>query len=103
MKTIHLKTATKEDMEAALKAVLKVDEEGELITSSKVYFIDVCGVLKKPTGVMLTDDGNEYPEKIAIDGYHANLRTRNKSIITALKPITILNVKNPLAKISGDK
>jgi hypothetical protein len=36
--------------------------------------LDIIGVIYKPTGTMLTDEeGFEYPEMAAIDGYHANL------------------------------
>jgi hypothetical protein len=36
--------------------------------------LDIIGTIWKPTGNMLTDDeGMEYPEMAAIDGYHANL------------------------------
>ena len=36
--------------------------------------LDVIGPIYTPTGNMLTDDeGIEYPEMVAVDGYHANL------------------------------
>ena len=36
--------------------------------------LDVIGPIYEPTGNMLTDDeGIEYPEMVAVDGYHANL------------------------------
>jgi len=36
--------------------------------------LDIIGTIYKPTGNMLTDDeGNEYPETVAIEGFHANL------------------------------
>ena len=36
--------------------------------------LDVIGTIYKPTGETLTDEeGFEYPEMAAIDGYHANL------------------------------
>lgn len=35
---------------------------------------DVIGTIYKPSGVMLTDEeGNEYPEMVAVDGYHVNV------------------------------
>jgi len=35
---------------------------------------DLIGVIHKPSGVMLTDDmGNEYPEMVAVEGYHVNI------------------------------
>lgn len=36
--------------------------------------LDIIGTIYQPTGNTLTDEeGNEYPEMAAIDGYHANL------------------------------
>jgi len=41
--------------------------------------LDVIGVIYKPTGEMLTDDdGGEYPEMAAIDGWHSNLITEEE-------------------------
>jgi hypothetical protein len=37
--------------------------------------IDVIGAIYKPTGTMLTnEEGMEYPEMEAIEGYHVNIR-----------------------------
>ena len=37
--------------------------------------LDIIGTMYRETGTMLTsEDGMEYPEMEAIDGYHANLR-----------------------------
>lgn len=37
--------------------------------------LDIIGTMYTETGNMLTDeDGNEYPEMEAMDGFHANLR-----------------------------
>ena len=34
---------------------------------------DLIGTIYKPSGVMLTDEeGNEYPEMAALEGYHVN-------------------------------
>jgi hypothetical protein len=53
------------------------NDEGELLTASRDYAIDVVGQLSAPTGNMLTDDdGNEYPETAPIAGHHINLRLR---------------------------
>ena len=38
--------------------------------------IDVIGTIYKPTGVMLTGEEGEYPEMVAIGGYHVNIRTK---------------------------
>ena len=35
---------------------------------------DLIGTIHKPTGVMLTDaEGMQYPEMVALDGYHVNV------------------------------
>jgi len=65
--------------------VTNVDEEGVetqvaegdayLVAHSHDYAIDVVGTIQEPTGTMLTDEeGNEYPEMAAIDGWHVNIR-----------------------------
>jgi hypothetical protein len=37
--------------------------------------IDIIGTIYKPTGTMLTnEEGMEYPEMEAIEGYHVNIR-----------------------------
>ena len=60
------------------------DEETGEVTSTPTKFesqprfsnTDLIGTIYEPTGKMLTDDeGNEYPEQVALDGYHANIRT----------------------------
>ena len=99
---IRLKTATEAEMFEALSAVLPTDEDGELVTATHNYFVSLIGELQAPTGVMLIDDeGNEYPEKAALDGFHANLVTNDSKIIAALAGITI-TVNAPLIKIAGE-
>ena len=88
----YIKLNSEADMPTALAAFYKQDyttivdpETGEestqiegdpyLVSGSADYAIDVVGVLQKATGVMLTDDeGFEYPEMAALDGWHVNLR-----------------------------
>ena len=53
----------------------QIEGDPYLVSGSADYAIDVVGVIQKPTGVMLTDDeGMEYPEMAALDGWHVNLR-----------------------------
>mgnify|MGYP003637997360 CR=1 FL=1 len=48
-----------------------------LVQYNHGYGIDLVGILHEPTGVTLTDDeGMEYPEMAALDGYHVNIRIR---------------------------
>lgn len=60
-----------------------VDEETGEVTSTPTKFesqprfpnTDLIETIYEPTGTMLTDaEGNEYPEQVALDGYHANVR-----------------------------
>ena len=63
--------------EASMPSVLSIfyDEDGEFVSNTADYSIDVVGVLQEPTGVTLTnDDGMEYPEMEALDGWHINIR-----------------------------
>ena len=63
--------------EASMPSVLSsfYDEEGEFVSNTADYSIDVVGVLHEATGVTLTnDDGMEYPEMTTLDGWHVNIR-----------------------------
>jgi len=59
------------------------DEETGEVTKTPIAFesrpkypnTDIIGAIYRPTGNTLTDDeGNEYPEQKALDGYHVNIR-----------------------------
>ena len=67
-----LKLTSEADMATVLSAFY--DEEGEFVSSTSDYSIDVVGVLQEPTGNTLTSDGMEYPEMIAMAGWHINIR-----------------------------
>ncbi len=100
--TIHLKADSEEAMLTALTGVLETDDKGVLVKATTTYFIDVFGELYKPTGNVLVDEeGDEYLEKVLLDGYHANLRTKNQDHVGALSNLTI-EVDNPLRKIVGE-
>ncbi len=63
--------------EASMATVLSdfYNEEGDLVTNTADYAIDVVGTLYEPTGNTLTDDeGMEYPEMQAMTGWHVNIR-----------------------------
>jgi hypothetical protein len=56
---------------------LQLEGEPYLVSTTADYAIDVVGVLHEATGVTLTDDeGFEYPEITALDGWHINIRIR---------------------------
>ena len=103
MAILRLRTENKRQMVGVLcEAGLLPNEDGELITATHDYFVSMCGVLYKETGIMLVDeDGNEYAEKLVIDGYHANLITYNNSIIAGVAEITVIPTRK-LIKIAGE-
>jgi len=69
----YLKLASEASMPSVLSAFY--DDEGGLVSNTADYAIDVVGVLQEPTGVIISgDDGMEYPEMVALDGWHVNLR-----------------------------
>ena len=103
MAILRLKTETKQQMlDVLCSAGLSLNEDGELITANHDYFVSMLGALYKETGNMLTDDdGNEYAEKLLIDGYHANLVTDDNSIIAGVEWITVMPTRK-LIKIAGE-
>jgi hypothetical protein len=74
----YLKLASEASMPSVLSSFY--DDEGEFVSNTADYSIDVIGVLHDPTGVTLTnDDGVNYPEMVALDGWHVNLRLSGDS------------------------
>lgn len=58
--------------------------------------IDTVGVIYKTTGVMLeSEEGEQYPELQAIEGWHVNLRCNEQLDTSALVPY-IVEVKTPV-------
>lgn len=53
---------------------LQIEGDPYFVGNTPDYSIDVVGVLHKPTGNTLTSDGMEYPEMVALDGWHINIR-----------------------------
>ncbi len=69
----YLKLPNEADMSTILSDFY--DEEGEFVSNTADYSIDVVGTLQEPTGNTLTDDdGMEYPEMQAMTGWHVNIR-----------------------------
>jgi len=65
--------------------------------------LDIIGTMYRETGNMLTtDDGMEYPEMEAIEGYHANLREDLTAEQEAVLP-TVAAPATPYRKWAGDK
>ena len=69
----YLKLASEASMPSVLSAFY--DDEGEFVSNTADYAIDVVGALHEATGVTITDDdGMEYPEMEALAGWHVNIR-----------------------------
>lgn len=101
--TKRLKADDEATMLSVLERVFGTEEDGNLITSRHGLSIVLLGTLYAETGNMLTDDeGNEYPERAALDGYHVNLRTKNQADVDALADY-IVDVDNPLVKYAGEE
>ena len=96
----YLKTNTEQEMWEALETANLAKKEydmedtlnnppedydsetnGEFVKTGKYDWVALCqldmiGTIYQESGTMLTDEeGNEYPEMIAIDGFHANIKT----------------------------
>lgn len=87
------------DNEAAMSTVLSdfYDEEGEFVSNTNDYAIDVVGVLHEPTGVTLTSDfeGIQYPEMQAIPGWHVNIRLLNETFKQTVESLNTLHGVSP--------
>ena len=84
--------------EAAMPLVLShfYNEEGELVTNTADYAIDVVGVLHESTGNTLTDDdGMEYPEVAALDGWHVNIRLSSDAMRDAVEALDVSHGVTP--------
>ena len=106
----YLKTNTEQEMWEALETANLAKKEydmedalnnppedydsetnGEFVKTGKYDWVALCqldmiGTIYQKSGTMLTDDeGNEYPEMIAIDGFHANIKT--DKVVTGLPTI----------------
>src|SRR5210317_51426 len=95
------------DMEDALNIQPEdydYETNGEFVKTGAYDWVALCqldmiGTIYQESGTMLTDDeGNEYPEMIAIDGFHANIKT--DKVVTGLP--TIDAPTTPYRKWLGD-
>lgn len=63
--------------EAAMLTALSdfYDEDGEFVSNTADYDIDVIGTLSEPTGVTLADgNGMDYQATLPVTGWHLNIR-----------------------------
>jgi hypothetical protein len=88
--------------EASMSSVLSVfyDDEGEFVSNTADYAIDVVGVLHEPTGVTITnDEGMEYPEMEALDGWHVNIRLSSDTMRDAVEALDVSHGVTPDAPL----
>ena len=86
--------------EASMPSVLSsfYDEEGEFVSNTADYSIDVVGVLQEPTGVTITnDEGMEYPEMAALDGWHVNIRLSGDGLRNEIEALNVSHGVTPSA------
>ena len=90
----YLKLASEASMLSVLSAFY--DEEGEFVSNTADYSIDVVGVLHEPTGVTITnDEGMEYPEMEALDGWHVNIRLSSDTMRDAVEALDVSHGVTP--------
>ena len=90
----YLKLASEASMPSVLSAFY--DEEGEFVSNTADYSIDVVGVLHEPTGVTITNDGGmEYPEMEALDGWHVNIRLSSDAMRDAVEALDVSHGVTP--------
>ena len=88
--------------EAAMLTVLSAfyNEEGELVTNTADYSIDVVGVLHEATGVTLTDaSGMDYPELVVIPGWHVNIRLSGDTMRDAVEALDVSHGVTPTSPL----
>ena len=86
--------------EASMPSVLSsfYDEEGEFVSNTADYSIDVVGVLQEPTGVTITnDEGMEYPEMVTLDGWHVNIRLSGDGLRNEIEALNVSHGVTPSA------
>ena len=111
----YIKLNSEADMPTVLSAFYKQDystivdpETGEestqiegdpyFVSGTADYAIDVVGVIHKQTGVTITDDeGMEYPEMAALDGWHVNIRLSSSVCRGAVEALDIAHGVTPVA------
>ena len=74
----------------------QIEGEPYFVSSTADYAIDVVGVLHEATGSTLTDDdGMEYPEVAALDGWHVNIRLSSDAMRDAVEALDVSHGVTP--------
>ncbi|MNH08326.1 hypothetical protein D3C79_677390 [compost metagenome] len=89
---LNLKAADKAAMTKALQAAgfVKDPETGDLYHPSASLKLLPPGMVTRPTGAVQTVDGIELEVREPVPGYHANVRTQDPAMATALAPVTVV-------------
>lgn len=89
---LNLKVADKAAMTKALLAAgfINDSETGTLYHPTASLQLLPPGMVTRPTGVMQTVDGIELEVREAVPGYHANVRTTDAALATALVPVMVI-------------
>ena len=75
---------------------LQIEGETYFVGNTTDYSIDVVGLLQEPTGDTLTDDdGMEYPEMAALDGWHVNIRLLNDVVRDSVEALDVSHGVTP--------
>ena len=90
----YLRFKDKAEAEAILTnlaILVEVEQEDSsvLLVSSGIASVDFVGTIYKPTGVTITEeDGLEYPQLYALEGYHVNIRFLDLPATQVIDPET---------------
>ena len=91
-------------LDLALGEVETWEPTGAYEWKSNTIWLDIIGEVYQKTGATVTtDDGDEYPEFAAIEGFHANLKARLTDEQEALLPLLDATPKTPMHKWAGDE
>lgn len=53
------------------------DGDPPVLLGDGYYAVSIVGIIRTPTGQMLiAEDGSEYPEMVAVPGWHMNVRSK---------------------------
>jgi hypothetical protein len=89
---LNLKAADKAAMTKALIAAgfIKDRETGTLYHPTASLQLLPPGMVTRPTGEVTVVDGVEIALREPVPGYHANVRTQDPAMATALAPVTVI-------------
>lgn len=92
---LNLKSTDEPAMSAALIAAgfLK-DKQGHLYHPSAALMLLPFGMVTRLTGEVMVVDGMQIDVREPVPGYHANVRTTNAELASALAPVTVV-VESP--------